>query len=123
MRIDDLHKAYKNTEILKGISLAVQEQEVVVIIGPSGTGKSTLLRCINLLPGPTGPHLAGRLEITAPHANVDKIRQHIGMVFQDFNLFNHLTALQNVTIGMPQVLKMNPKEAQKGHVGTWSGSA
>ncbi len=114
VRIDDVHKAYKNTEILKGISLAVQEQEVVVIIGPSGTGKSTLLRCINLLTIPDkGRIWLKDVEITAPHANIDKIRQRIGMVFQDFNLFNHLNALQNVTIGMSHVLKMKPKEAQE----------
>lgn len=112
VRIEDLHKAYQGVEVLKGISLAVQETEVVVIIGPSGTGKSTMLRCINMLTIPD----KGRIwlddqEITAPHTNIDKIRQRIGMVFQDFNLFNHLTALQNVTVGMTKVLKMKPKEA------------
>jgi polar amino acid transport system ATP-binding protein len=112
VRIEDLHKAYQGVEVLKGISLSVQETEVVVIIGPSGTGKSTMLRCINMLTIPD----KGRIwlddqEITAPHTNIDKIRQRIGMVFQDFNLFNHLTALQNVTVGMTKVLKMKPKEA------------
>ncbi|RME72059.1 MAG: amino acid ABC transporter ATP-binding protein [Chloroflexi bacterium] len=114
VRIENLHKKYGDTEVLKGISLEVQEQEVVVIIGPSGTGKSTMLRCINLLTIPD----EGRIwledqEITAPHTDVNKIRQRIGMVFQDFNLFNHLTALGNVTIGLTKVLGMNKKEAHE----------
>lgn len=114
VRIEDLHKAYQGTEVLKGISMSVFEQEVVVVIGPSGTGKSTMLRCINLLTIPDkGRIWLDEEEITAPHANVDKIRQRIGMVFQDFNLFNHLTAQQNVTIGMTHVLKMKPKDAQE----------
>jgi polar amino acid transport system ATP-binding protein len=112
VRIEDLHKTYGDTEVIKGISIEVQAQEVVVIIGPSGTGKSTMLRCINLLTTPD----QGRIwledqEITAPHADVNKFRQRIGMVFQDFNLFNHLTALENVTVGLTKVLGMNKKEA------------
>lgn len=116
LRIEDLHKSYQHTEVIKGISFEVQEKEVVVIIGPSGTGKSTLLRCINLLTRPDkGRIWLEEQEITAPHTNVDQVRQHIGMVFQDFNLFNHLTALQNVTIGMTKVQKMKSTEAhQKG---------
>ncbi len=114
VRIEDLHKSYQGNEILKGISMSVREQEVVVIIGPSGTGKSTLLRCINLLTIPDKGHIwLDDQEITAPHTNIDKIRQRIGMVFQDFNLFNHLTALHNVMIGMTRVLRMKPKEAQE----------
>jgi len=114
LRIDDLHKKYQQTEVIKGISFDVQEKEVVVIIGPSGTGKSTLLRCINLLTRPDqGRIWLEDLEITAPHTNVDKVRQRIGMVFQEFNLFNHMTALQNVTIGMTKVLKMDREEAHK----------
>jgi polar amino acid transport system ATP-binding protein len=87
---------------------------VVVIIGPSGTGKSTMLRCINLLTKPDqGRIWLEEQEITAPHTDVNKIRQRIGMVFQDFNLFNHLTALGNVTIGLTKVLGMKKKEAEE----------
>jgi len=113
LRIEDLHKSYQDSEIIKGISFEVQEKEVVVIIGPSGTGKSTMLRCINLLTRPDkGKIWLEDQEITSPHTNVDKVRQRIGMVFQDFNLFNHLTALQNVTVGMTRVLKMKSTEAR-----------
>jgi polar amino acid transport system ATP-binding protein len=113
LRIENLHKSYQDSEIIKGISFVVQEKEVVVIIGPSGTGKSTLLRCINLLTRPDqGQIWLEEQEITAPHTNIDHIRQRIGMVFQDFNLFNHMTALQNVTIGMTKVLKMKSAEAK-----------
>ena len=111
--VEDLHKSYKETEVIKGISFTVQEKEVVVIIGPSGTGKSTLLRCINFLTRPDKGRIWLRdVEITAAHAQIDKIRQRIGMVFQDFNLFNHLTALDNVTIGLTKVLGMKSKEAR-----------
>ena len=114
LRIVDLHKKYQDTEVIKGISFEVQEKEVIVIIGPSGTGKSTLLRCVNLLTRPDkGQIFLEEQEITAPHTNVDHVRQRIGMVFQDFNLFNHLTALQNITIGMTKVMKMKPEEAKK----------
>ena len=113
LRIDDLHKSFQQTAVIKGISFNVEEKEVVVIIGPSGTGKSTLLRCINMLTRPDSGHIwLEDVEITAPHTNIDKIRQRIGMVFQDFNLFNHLNALQNVTLGMTKVLKMKPDEAR-----------
>ncbi|HSF83922.1 MAG TPA: amino acid ABC transporter ATP-binding protein [Anaerolineales bacterium] len=114
IRVEDLHKSYQGSEVIKGISLTVREQEAVVIIGPSGTGKSTLLRCINLLTRPDAGRIwLKELEITAPHTDQDKVRQHIGMVFQDFNLFNHLTALQNVTIGLTKVMRLNAQEAHE----------
>lgn len=99
--------------MLKGVSLTVQLREVVVLVGPSGSGKSTLLRCINLLNPPT----KGRIwledqEITAPGVNQDRVRQRIGMVFQEFNLFTHLTALGNVMIGLIKVRKMRKNEAR-----------
>jgi polar amino acid transport system ATP-binding protein len=114
LRIEDLYKSFGETQVLKGFSLSIEPQEVVVLVGPSGSGKSTLLRCINLLHPPT----AGRIwleeeEITAPGVNHDKVRQRIGMVFQDFNLFTHLTALGNVMVGLTKVRKMHKKEAHE----------
>lgn len=114
LRINNLHKKFKDTEVLKGVSLTVDEGEVVVIIGPSGTGKSTLLRCINRLIEPdAGEIYLGDEKIEPGVSNLSKVRQRIGMVFQDFNLFNHLTALQNVAIGPIKVKKMDKKAALK----------
>lgn len=112
LRIENLHKSFDQVEVLKGVSFSVMPREVVVIVGPSGTGKSTLLQCINLLTTPT----KGRIwledqEITASGCNDDKIRRRIGMVFQEFNLFNHLTSLNNVAVGMIKVLGMSKKMA------------
>jgi len=114
VRVEDLHKTYGSAEVLKGVSLEVDEAEVMVIIGPSGTGKSTLLRCINLLTRPDrGRVWVDGEEITAPHADVDRIRERVGMVFQDFNLFNHLTALGNVMVGLTKVKRMPRQEARE----------
>jgi polar amino acid transport system ATP-binding protein len=112
LRIEGLHKSFGSAEVIRGVSLSVRPMEVVVIVGPSGTGKSTLLQCINLLTRPTrGQIWLEDQQITAPGADVDKTRQRIGMVFQEFNLFNHLTALGNVTVGMTKVLGMDKKSA------------
>jgi polar amino acid transport system ATP-binding protein len=114
VRVEDVHKSFGDVEVLKGISFAVYPQEVVVLIGPSGTGKSTLLQCINLLTRPShGKIWLEDQEITAPGTNADQVRQRIGMVFQEFNLFNHLTALGNVTVGMTKVLGLKPEAARE----------
>jgi polar amino acid transport system ATP-binding protein len=113
VKIEDIHKSYAPEEVLKGISMQVTEGEVVVFIGPSGTGKSTLLRCINLLTIPDRGHIwVDDVELTNPKTDIDKARQHIGMVFQDFNLFNHLTALGNVMLGLTKVLHIPVEKAR-----------
>jgi polar amino acid transport system ATP-binding protein len=105
-----LTKIYGQNMIFKDIDLKVSEGETIVIIGPSGTGKSTLLRCINLLtPNAGGQVFLDGKEITAKGYDEDQLRQHIGMVFQNFLLFNHLNALDNVMIGLTKVRKM-PKD-------------
>ena len=110
----DIHKTYGKLEVLKGISFEVAESEVIVIIGPSGTGKSTLLRCLNLLTIPDkGKIWLKNDEITKLHTDINIVRQHMGMVFQDFNLFAHLTALNNIMIGLTKVRHMKTVEARE----------
>ena len=101
-------------EVLKGIDLAVEKGEFCVLLGPSGSGKSTMLRCINLLEKPTAGHiLIEDKEITgSAKTDVNKLRQNLGMVFQSFNLFPHLTAKQNVMIGQTKVLKRSKEDAE-----------
>jgi polar amino acid transport system ATP-binding protein len=108
IRVRDLEKIYGGKSVLKSISLDILEGDTVVLIGPSGTGKSTLLRCLNLLTKPDGGSIwfDGK-EITLPGVNEDEVRTHMGMVFQDFLLFNHLSALNNVAIGLIKVLGMD----------------
>jgi polar amino acid transport system ATP-binding protein len=114
IEVRNLSKQYGGKDVLKDISLKVFEGDTIVIIGPSGTGKSTLLRCINLLTkADSGSVSLDSLEITTSEVNEDEIRQHIGMVFQDFLLFNHLTALGNVTIGLTKVLGLSNDEAKE----------
>lgn len=112
--IQDLHKKFGDLEVLKGINIEVKKGEVVVILGPSGSGKSTILRCINRLEEPT----SGRIfvdgeEITGKKVDLNKMRQKVGMVFQQFNLFPHMTALQNVTLAPMKVQKKSKQEAEK----------
>ncbi len=112
IQIYDLHKSFGAVEVLKGISLTVHRGEVVCVIGPSGSGKSTLLRCVNLLEAPTkGRIFIINQEITDPDADVDHLRTQMGMVFQQFNLFPHLTALKNCTIGQTAVKKIDKAKA------------
>jgi len=112
LAIQDIHKAFGKLQVLKGISLDVKEGEVIALIGASGSGKSTLLRCINRLEAPTAGVVRFRNEeITA--ANLNQMRREIGMVFQRFNLFPHLTALENVTLAPRKVLGVHPAQAEK----------
>ncbi|NCC64868.1 MAG: amino acid ABC transporter ATP-binding protein, partial [Spirochaetia bacterium] len=119
IRIEDLCKDYitANNVVVQAVqqaNLTVEVGEVVVIIGPSGSGKSTLLRSVNKLENPT----SGRIfidddEVTDPHSDLRKIREEVGMVFQSFNLFPHLTVMQNITLAPLKVKKMSKKEAEK----------
>lgn len=112
--ITDLRKSYGSNEVLKGISLEVKPGQVVCLIGPSGSGKSTLLRCVNLLEQPNaGTINVGKFEATDPDVDLDRMRQNVGMVFQHFNLFPHLTVLDNCTISQIKVLKRSKEEAGK----------
>ena len=111
--IRDLHKHYGALHVLRGINLDVSPGEVVVIIGPSGSGKSTLLRCVNRLEDPSkGQVLFKGADITAKETNLPAVRRSIGMIFQQFNLFPHMTTLQNVMEGPRIVLKQRRDEAQ-----------
>ncbi|RII43705.1 amino acid ABC transporter ATP-binding protein [Galactobacter valiniphilus] len=113
VHIAGLRKAYGDNEVLKGISLDVSPGEVVCLIGPSGSGKSTLLRCINLLEQPNdGIIEVGGYAVTDPDVDVDQMRRHVGMVFQQFNLFPHLTVLGNCTVSQVKVLKRPKAEAE-----------
>jgi polar amino acid transport system ATP-binding protein len=110
--IQSLHKSFGDLEVLKGIDLQVRDREVVCVIGPSGSGKSTLLRCVNLLEEPTSGTISIHgTEVTDPDVDIDKVRTHVGMVFQQFNLFPHLSVLQNCTIAQRKVLKRSAAEA------------
>ena len=114
IKIKNLHKSFNKLEVLKGIDLTVKEGEVVCIIGPSGSGKSTMLRCINLLEVPTkGEIIVDNYDITAKKANLNLIRRNIGMVFQQFNLFPHLTVLNNITMAPVDTKTMSKADAEK----------
>lgn len=111
--IKNLHKSFGDHEVLKGIDLHINPQEVVVIIGPSGSGKSTLLRCMNLLEIPTsGSVVVDGMDLTGD-ADINKAREEIGMVFQRFNLFPHMTVLKNITLAPMKVRNISKDEAEK----------
>ncbi len=113
LRVHGLHKSFGRLEVLRGIDLEVDEHEVVALIGASGSGKSTLLRCINLLePIDRGRVIVEGEEITARGVDVNRIRQRIGIVFQAFNLFPHMSVMRNVTLGPTEALGMSRKGAE-----------
>ena len=114
LKIAGLHKSYGDNAVLKGIDLDVSRGELVFMIGPSGSGKSSLLRCCNRLEEPTAGsiHVDGE-EITAPSAELNRIRQNIGMVFQHFNLYRHMSVLSNITLALRKVQKLARAEADR----------
>ncbi len=114
VRLSDLHKSFGEAAVLRGVNLEIRNNEAACLVGPSGAGKSTLLRCVNLLERPTaGSVFVGGVEITARNAPIDPIRSRIGMVFQDFRLFPHLTALENCALAPRTVLRRPMQEARE----------
>lgn len=112
--VNDLHKSYGKNEVLKGIDEHIKKGEVVCLIGPSGSGKSTFLRCINLLEIPTnGKIIFEGKDITEKGTDIDKIREKMGMVFQQFNLFPHKTVCENICLAQVKVKKKSKEEAKK----------
>lgn len=114
IKIEALHKCFGELQMLKGINLEIEKGQVVCVIGPSGSGKSTLLRCINRLEEPSsGKIIVDDIEITDPKNDLNKTRRHIGMVFQQFNLFPHLTAKQNIMMAPLELKLKNKADASK----------
>ncbi|QHC28876.1 MULTISPECIES: amino acid ABC transporter ATP-binding protein [unclassified Streptomyces] len=114
IRVQGLHKSFGDNQVLRGIDLEIAQGEVVCVIGPSGSGKSTLLRCVNLLEEPTeGRVFVGGTEVTDPDVDIDAVRRRIGMVFQQFNLFPHLSVTENLTLPQRRVLKRDRAAAER----------
>jgi ABC-type polar amino acid transport system ATPase subunit len=114
VEIVDLHKSFGHHEVLKGVNLKVRPSEVLVIVGPSGSGKSTMLRCVNGLEHATSGHiLVEGMDITDHKSDINAIRQKVGIVFQSFNLFPHLTTLRNVTLAPLKVKKVDSAQAEQ----------
>src|SRR3954447_7235411 len=112
--VKNLKKSFGKLEVLKDINAEIQEKEVICVIGPSGSGKSTFLRCINRLEEITGGEVViNGHNITDPKININKVRQEVGMVFQQFNLFPHKTVLENITMGPIKIRRMEKAEAEK----------
>ncbi|ONI41958.1 glutamine ABC transporter ATP-binding protein [Candidatus Epulonipiscium fishelsonii] len=114
VKIENLKKNFGELEVLKGITDNVKKGEVVVILGPSGSGKSTYLRCINKMEEPTDGHIViDGIDIMDKKVDINKVRQHVGMVFQHFNLFSNMTVLENITLAPIKVKKLSKEEAEK----------
>ncbi|MEU5444226.1 amino acid ABC transporter ATP-binding protein [Streptomyces griseofuscus] len=114
IRVQGLHKSFGDNHVLRGIDLEIAQGEVVCVIGPSGSGKSTLLRCVNLLEEPTeGQVFVGGTEVTDPDVDIDAVRRRIGMVFQQFNLFPHLSVTENLTLPQRRVLRRDKAAAER----------
>jgi polar amino acid transport system ATP-binding protein len=114
IEVRDLHKSFGDNEVLKGIDFHVDDGQVVCVIGPSGSGKSTLLRCVNRLEEPTsGTIIVEGVDITDPEVDLDEVRSRIGMVFQSFNLFPHLSVMRNLTIAQQRVRRRGKGEAEE----------
>lgn len=114
INIKNLHKYFGDNEVLKGIDTTIESGEVVVIIGPSGSGKSTFLRCLNLLETPTkGQILFKNQDLTDKQTDINQVRQKIGMVFQNFNLFPHKTVMENITLSPIEVKQVEPEVAKQ----------
>lgn len=112
IEIKNLHKSFGDHQVLRGIDLSIEEKSVVVIIGPSGSGKSTLLRCMNLLEEPTDGQIVVNGHDITGGADINKVREEVGMVFQRFNLFPHMTVLDNITLAPVKVKGMDKKAAE-----------
>ena len=114
IKVENLHKTFGKLEVLKGINCEIAEQEVVCVIGPSGSGKSTFLRCINLLEEITnGAVYIGGAQVNDPKTNINDIRTEVGMVFQQFNLFLHMSVIDNITMAPMLIRKMDKKAADE----------
>lgn len=114
IKVEHLSKQFNNVSVLRDINTEIRQGEIISIIGPSGTGKSTFLRCLNLLEHPTGGKIfIDGQNILAPHSNVTMLRRKMGMVFQNFNLFEHLSVLQNLMIGQVKLLRKKKSDAQR----------
>lgn len=114
LKVKNISKSYGSVNVLNGISFDVKKGDVISIIGPSGCGKSTLLRCLNLLEKvDSGEILFHKVDITKDNINVSHVREKMGMVFQNFNLFNHLTVLDNITLAVTNLKLMSKEEAKK----------
>lgn len=114
IKVDNLHKYFDDIEVLKGIDAEIRKGDVIVVIGASGSGKSTFLRCLNKLEEPTsGKIYFEGTDITDPHIDINLHRRKMGMVFQQFNLFPHMTVLKNMTLGPIKLLKKSKAEAEK----------